>query len=142
MKNVFYLWLLLACSSCNYFSAQKVSSTDILNEQLKTFTWDEVDEYPLFLTCASSAKKAERKTCFQQTLIQHMSEYLHANTIEVKQEVSDTIFIHFKIYENGKPEITQADIDTLTMAQIPEIEQFVRSEEHTSELQSRENLVC
>ena len=51
--------------SCNYFDAKKVSADDILEEELQTFTWNEVDEYPSFEMCDSLSSKAEKKQCFE-----------------------------------------------------------------------------
>src|SRR5690606_41092402 len=46
----------------------------------------------------------------------------------------------FKPFSNKFP--TQAEILRMTEAQLAELSPAERSEEHTSELQSRENLVC
>lgn len=125
MKNAALLFLLLILSSCNFFEAKKISSEEILNEELKTFTWNEVDEYPIFDTCDSTALIEHRKACFQNTLIENMSKRLFASPITVTQSVNDTILVHFKISEKGIIEITNTEINNLLIQEIPEIETMV-----------------
>ena len=125
MKNAALLFFFLILTSCNFFEAKKISSEEILNEELKTFTWNEVDEYPIFDTCDSTASIQERKACFQNTLIENMSNRLFANEIDVTQPINDTILVHFEISDKGIIEITNAEIDSLLLYEIPEIENLV-----------------
>ena len=67
--------------SCEYFNAKKTSSEAILKEELKTFNWNDVDEYPSFSICDSSATKQERKQCFENTLTKHISQILCKKTL-------------------------------------------------------------
>ena len=59
--------LIILLTACNYFEKQKVNSEDLLEEELQTFNWNEVDMYPRFSNCDSIIEKEESKICFQNT---------------------------------------------------------------------------
>src|SRR5690554_7083907 len=99
----FYL-LLIGClmSSCDFFQMEKRTSSDlILEEELHTINWQEVDAYPVFQNC-KEITDSDPLECFTQAL-------------------------HNKVLHGMR-----------RYAQTNEL----RSEEHTSELQSRPHLVC
>src|SRR5690606_41534444 len=55
------------------------------------------------------------------------------------EKITDAIFARSKVIDQYKiADVADVDIDTIGSAKIGD----TRSEEHTSELQSRENLVC
>ena len=69
MKYISLFLIFFCLNSCDYFDKKKVNADDLLNQELKTFNWNEVDVYPSFTTCDSSdvkeflnfAKTEERK---------------------------------------------------------------------------------
>lgn len=125
MRKVMFFLGLMWITSCNYFNVKKTSSEAILNEELKTFNWNEVDEYPVFKSCDTSINKSQKEKCFETTLLQSMINKLYQNEIVVSQDIYDTIFVEFKVDDKGTLEITQAQIDTLIIAEIPEIEAYL-----------------
>lgn len=122
MKYLTILLLLLCVCSCNYFDKKKISSQDIVNEELQTFNWNEVDEYPSFASCDSSSSKQERKQCFEGTLTSYITKQLSEKTIVVTQDVKDTIAIKFLISEKGELTVLNISSKEHTKAQIPEID--------------------
>ena len=101
MKNLTIFILILSLSSCDYFDKKKVNSQDIVNEELQTFNWNDVDEYPSFKTCESLSSKQESKQCFETTLITHITNKLSDEIIVVTENVEDTVVIKFHISETG-----------------------------------------
>ena len=67
MRYSLVLIFILLLTSCDYFNVKKTSSEAILKEELETFNWNDVDEYPSFTACDSSTLKEDRTICFQQT---------------------------------------------------------------------------
>lgn len=112
-------------TSCNYFNVKKTSSEAILNEELKTFNWNEVDEYPVFKSCDTTVNKAQKEKCFETTLLEFITNRLYQNEIVVTQDINDTVYIEFKVDDKGALEITQTQIDSLIYAEIPEIEKYL-----------------
>ena len=121
MNRFFLFILLLLLTSCDYFNVKKTTSEAILEEELKTFTWNEVDEYPTFSSCDNAEVKSEKKICFQSTLSNYILEYLQQQRIVVSQDVKDTIVIAFEISNDGLLNITDIKVSELTEQEIPQI---------------------
>ncbi|WP_406682658.1 hypothetical protein N1F78_08130 [Seonamhaeicola sp. MEBiC1930] len=120
---VFLLMLLLA--SCNYFDVKKTSSEAILNEELKTFNWKEVDVYPSFSMCDSLSEKHEKMYCFQYFIKKQIIESLEQEVIVVTQDINDTIQLKFQITEAGALNLLETEMDSLTIEEIPNIEDLI-----------------
>jgi len=125
MKYLTIFLLLLCISSCDYFDKKKVSSQDILKEDLKTFNWNEVDEYPTFTSCDTSSTKAQRKQCFETTLTTYIAQELLKEKIVVTQDINDTITINFLISEKGVLSVLNVDSREQITLQIPEIDSLL-----------------
>lgn len=122
MKHVYIFLLFILLASCENFNVKKTSSTDILNEELKTFKWNEVDAYPTFSSCDSLTSKLERKQCFERVLTTHISTYLLNERIVVGQDIKDTIVLQFQISETGDLVLVNTKIDSLTKKEISNID--------------------
>lgn len=109
------------CTSCSYFNAKKTTPEAILEAELKTFRWNEVDVYPTFSSCDSTLVKEEKKECFEFTLSSYILESLEQEPIVVSQDVEDTVMIAFEISEQGQLILTDIRVSELTEQEIPEI---------------------
>jgi len=125
MKQICAFLLLLALISCEYFNVKKVSSETILKEELQTFNWNDVDEYPSFSSCDSSTTKESRKACFQYTLTNHIILYLQKENIIVTKDVSDTVSLNLRVTEKGDLLLLNTQVDSLTNAEIPNIKNLL-----------------
>ena len=125
MKYLTIFLLLLCVSSCDYFDKKKVNSQDILKEDLRTFNWHEVDEYPTFASCDKSSTKAQRKHCFEATLTTYITQELIGEKIVVTQDINDTITINFLISEKGTLSVLNIDSRDQITSQIPEIDSLL-----------------
>ena len=126
MKRIIVFFILVNFTSCNYFNVKKTSSDAILEEELRTFNWNEVDIYPSFVTCNASADKLSKKQCFENTLITSIYKTLSSEEIIVSQDVHDTILVYFQISEKGELSLIEAEIDSVTKFEIPNIENLLR----------------
>ena len=122
MKYIKIVIVLICLSSCDYFNKRKVYSEEILKEDLKTFNWNEVDQYPTFISCDNTASNDEKRVCFEQTLSQHIASYLGEQVIVVTQDVNDTVFITFQISDSGKLIMVSIDKSDYINTQIPELD--------------------
>lgn len=122
MRQICVLLLFLVLTSCEYFNVKKTSSEAILKEELQTFNWNDVDEYPSFSVCDSLTVKAEKKSCFQQVLTTHISDFLQNEIIIVTKDISDTIVLNFRVTETGELKLIDSKINALTKEEIPNIE--------------------
>ncbi|WP_299891179.1 hypothetical protein [uncultured Lacinutrix sp.] len=122
MRRVLFFFFLFSLSSCQYFDAKKIDSETILEEELKTFNWNEVDTYPTFSSCDANQTKADKKACFENTLSQHILENLETETIIVSKDIKDTIVLEFQISETGELTLIHIKLDEITKQEIPNIE--------------------
>lgn len=122
MKYLLILFLVLSFSSCEYFNKQKVYSEDILKEDLQTFNWNEVDEYPTFADCDNALNKTQKRKCFESNLSLHIAGRLSDEIIIVTQDVNDTVIITFQISEKGVLSVVDIESSTMVKSQIPEID--------------------
>ena len=122
MKYLTIIFLVLCFTSCDYFDKKKVYSEDILKEDLQTFNWNEVDEYPTFAVCENVSTKTLRKQCFERTLTTFIMSQFEKKTIVVTEDINDTIIITFQISEKGKLSVKDIISSDLIKAQIPKID--------------------
>jgi len=122
MKYFTILFFVLSFSSCDYFDKKKISSEDILKEDLQTFNWNDVDEYPTFAACDNASTKAQKKQCFETTLTSYITSQLSNEIIIVTEDVNDTIVITFQISEQGKLSVLNIKSSAQIKTQIPEID--------------------
>lgn len=113
-------------TSCEYFDKKKISTEEILQEDLKTFNWNEVDEYPAFDSCVSSTTQEERKRCFESTLAKHITDFLVLQRIVVTTDIDETISIRFHISEKGALSVVDIISSEFIKEQIPEIHNFLK----------------
>jgi len=125
MRNLTIFILMLNVFSCQYFDKQKVTSLDILKEELKTFNWNNIDNYPSFEVCEFSNSSLENKKCFETNLIKHITNRLSKKNIIVTDNVEDTIMMNFHISELGILSVSKIDYKRKTKLQIPNIESLL-----------------
>ena len=121
MKHLCLFIGFLLLVSCNYFDVKKTTSQAILKEELKTFNWNDVDEFPSFESCKNKVSKEEKKSCFQNTLATIITNQIQQDTIVVSQNIEDTIYMKFQISETGVLTLLEVKTDSLTRAEIPNI---------------------
>ncbi|GAA4804869.1 hypothetical protein [Litoribaculum gwangyangense] len=112
-------------TSCKYFNVKKTSSEAILKEELQTFNWNDVDEYPSFSVCDSLSLKEDRKGCFQAVLTIHIWEFLKRENLVVTKDIHDTILLEFQVDKSGNLLLIDAEIDSLTVQEIPNIKSLL-----------------
>ncbi len=121
MRNSLVFIFILMVTSCNYFNVSKTSSEAILKEELQTFNWEDVDEYPSFLECDNAASKVKRTLCFQQTITNNILANLQKEQIVVTQDINDTILLQFQVSKAGGLLLIDAQVNTQTLQEIPNI---------------------
>lgn len=125
MKQICVFIVCIVLTSCEYFNVKKTSPEAILKEELQTFNWNDVDEYPTFSICDSLITKHEKKECFAGVLNTHISKYLLQERIIVTKDINDTMELQFQVSEQGVLTLLDARIDSLTMAEIPNIKDLL-----------------
>ncbi len=125
MKSIPFLLIFICLCSCDFFYTKKTNPETILNEELRTFNWNDVDEYPMFSVCDTLNTKTDRKLCFENILTAHIFEFLQYENIVVTQDINDTLNLEFQVYATGRIKLLHADIDSLTLQEIPNIRKLI-----------------
>jgi len=126
MKRIaLFLCFSIALISCEYFEKKKVYTEDIVNEELETINWKDVDQYPAFTECEPLDSKEERKRCFEHTLTNHVSNYFSSLNLIVSEDINDTLYIKLEIDKTGTIDVYSIKADNLTRAQIPKLDSLL-----------------
>jgi len=126
MQRICLFLAIILLNSCEYFNVKKTSSNDILEEELQSFKWNEVDEYPTFTICNNSSSKIETKQCFEKTITDAITTQLTTENIIVTQDIEDTIYIKFQISNKGELSVLEIETDSITSKEIPNIEELLK----------------
>ncbi|MGB1370798.1 MAG: hypothetical protein ACPH4M_03565 [Flavobacteriaceae bacterium] len=104
------------CFSCQYFEKKKLNSDVILEQELQTFKWDEVDQYPTFETCDEDHSYEDNKACFESIFTTLIFEVLKDSDMVVLDTENDTILVNFLVSKTGKITISSLDASQLSEA--------------------------
>ncbi|WP_298754428.1 hypothetical protein [uncultured Psychroserpens sp.] len=126
MKRILYFLAIVTLVSCDYFDKKKVYTEDILEEQLQTFTWNDVDEYPTFEFCENTSGKENKKVCFENTLRRILNKNLAKYQIIVSEEINDTVQLKITIDNEGEFFINDIKSAQTTKDQIPQLDSLLR----------------
>jgi hypothetical protein len=96
------LFLALFFSSCQYFEKQIPSENELLQKELKTINWKEVDEFPSVVDCDSINDKITRQQCFFQYMTQLIQHKLSVDTLSVLYPELDTIEVKVTVFPNSR----------------------------------------
>lgn len=77
------------------------SEKELLQMELKSINWKEVDEYPSVVDCEKIDNKAQRQQCFFEVLTQLIQEKLSVDTLSVLYPELDTIEVKVTIFPNA-----------------------------------------
>lgn len=125
MKPLLLVFFILLCS-CDYFQSKKVSPEQLLEEEIQAINWNDVDEYPTFSDCEAATTTQEKKACFENYLHELLTSHLENQKIVVTEDVSDTVLLKIHIDKTGRFSIQNIDMDSITNAQIPQLDSILR----------------
>lgn len=124
--TIFLLTLLAA--SCQLIDRQVPSKDELLEKELKSINWDEVDEWPSVTECDSAADKETRKACFFNFLVENIKQRLESDTLAVLYPELDTIAVkvivnadatvHFQPHLNDSISYSAKSIDSIIQARL------------------------
>lgn len=102
-KNLMFLFTLSAlAASCQYFDKQVPSRDELLEKELKSINWSEVDEFPSVAACDSVSGKEGRKQCFLDFLVLNIQQRLSSDTLHVLYPGLDTIEMKVTIFPDSR----------------------------------------
>ncbi|WP_455168733.1 hypothetical protein [Aegicerativicinus sediminis] len=125
MKKIATVLLIFSFCSCNYFENKKVDPQDIVNEEMKSINWSEVDEYPSFEFCDSLEGKIAKRDCFQNYLSKQVGKFLGNQNLIVSSEISDKAHMVITINSKGNLSVDSVYIGNNLHQQLPELDSLL-----------------
>ncbi len=104
MKSFHFFLLFLIFNSCKYFDKQVPTENELLQKELKSINWKEVDEYPSVNQCDKIENKSQRQECFFEIMTQLIQAKLSIDTLAALCLELDTIEMKVTIFPNSKIE--------------------------------------
>jgi hypothetical protein len=101
LKPYYLLIVFLIFHSCQYFETPVPSEQELLEKELKSINWKEVDEYPSVIDCEKIEDKKQRQKCFFEVLTQLIQEKLSVDTLSILYPELDTIEVKVTIFPNA-----------------------------------------
>ena len=111
--------------SCEYLAPKEEKTRRIVQEELSSIDWNDVDQYPLFASCAESISKEEQRTCFENELLSHFSETLSEFEFILSEYVGDTIYVDFLVERDGSITVLDIEDQMTVQEQIPEFNAII-----------------
>lgn len=125
MRSVLVLGALCLFTSCNWFSSKEEKIQKLVDEELKSIDWNDVDQYPLFPECDETASKMDQKNCFESSILLHFSMIMQDFEFVLEETIHDTIYVDFLTDQDGIITVLEVEKNAIILAQIPEFEAIV-----------------
>ena len=106
---IFSFFLFLACD-LDFQISKKISVDEFVNDEMKSFNWSEVDQFPVFENCTQINETSEKNNCFIRTISDSLSLNFIKNDLVLNRTLIDTVFIKFKVDKKGIIEIENIEI--------------------------------
>lgn len=100
-KNLAILLILFCSSSCDYFRKPTPSKEELLQKELKTINWNQVDQYPSISECEGIEPKEQRQLCFFQYLTTIIQQKISQDTLPFLGVDVDTITVKVTIFPDA-----------------------------------------
>ena len=106
---IFSFFFFLACD-LDFQISKKISVDEFVNDEMKSFNWSEVDQFPVFENCTQINETSEKNNCFIRTISDSLSLNFIKNDLVLNRTLIDTVFIKFKVDKKGIIEIDNIEI--------------------------------
>ena len=106
---IFSFFFFLACD-LDFQISKKISVDEFVNDEMKSFNWSEVDQFPVFENCTQINETSKKNNCFIRTISDSLSLNFIKNDLVLNRTLIDTVFIKFKVDKKGIIEIDNLEI--------------------------------
>ena len=98
-KNWIFFMFAILIVSCGELFPKKENKESIVEEEWQKISKTEVDEPPLFNNCLT---EEDAELFFQQTITNHIKNYLEVQNLQLHQAINDTIWVPILITKEGE----------------------------------------
>ena len=125
MRKFFIILILCSFFSCDYFVSKEKRTQKLVNQEMQTIDWNDVDNYPLFENCDETTSKTSQRECFESELLLHFSATLEEFEFVIDPKANNTVFVDFLIDQDGKISVLNIEKDKAIDDQMPEFNGIV-----------------
>ena len=125
MKHFGYLFVVLLCTSCQFFETEKLNTETLYEEELKTIDWTEVDQYPVFANCESLSEKVAQKHCFEQSLATQIHQAIERRNMTTVHTLHDTIMLQLEVSKTATIRAQYIAVDSVLFSEIPMLKKWI-----------------
>ena len=125
MRFLLALFALCMMTSCNWLAPKEEKTRRLVQQELSTINWNDVDQYPMFQSCDESISKEEQRLCFEDELLDHFSRTLNDFEFILKEDVEDTIYVDFLVERDGSITVLDIEDQMAVQDQIPEFNAII-----------------
>lgn len=103
MRKTFLLICFFFLFSCelDFQINKKITVDEFIEDELKSFSWNEVDQYPIFENCIEINKVFQKNNCFVETITERFRINLKNNNLVLNRTFIDTVNLVLKIDKKG-----------------------------------------
>ena len=101
MKKSLLIFCFFCFYNCDVEIKKKISVDEFIEDELKSFSWNEVDQYPVFENCLDFNDTAQKNNCFVETITENFRINLKKNNLVLNRTLVDTINLVLKIDKKG-----------------------------------------
>ena len=106
---IFSFFFFLACD-LDFKISKKITVDEFINDEMKSFNWSEVDQFPVFENCTQINETIKKNNCFIRTISDSLSLNFIKNDLVLNRTLTDTVFLKFKVDKKGIIEIENIEI--------------------------------
>ena len=107
---IIILYFLFVSCEFDFQFDKKITVDEFLTEELKSFNWNDVDEYPVFENCLEINNVKNKNNCFVETITGSFRENLKTNNLVLNRTLIDTVRMFLKVNKIGKISIENMTI--------------------------------
>tara|TARA_Y100001968_G_scaffold118419_1_gene107862 strand:+ start:8959 stop:9411 length:453 start_codon:yes stop_codon:yes gene_type:complete len=89
---------------------KKITVDEFIIEELKSFNWNEVDQYPVFESCLKIEDIDNKNDCFVETITEAFRQNLENNNLVLNRTLVDTVGMVLKVNKLGEISIQNITI--------------------------------
>tara|TARA_B100000579_G_C22720246_1_gene799019 strand:- start:544 stop:996 length:453 start_codon:yes stop_codon:yes gene_type:complete len=89
---------------------KKITVDEFIIEELKSFNWNEVDQYPVFESCLKIENIDNKNDCFVETITEAFRQNLENNNLVLNRTLVDTVGMVLKVNKLGEISIQNITI--------------------------------
>ena len=98
---IIFCFLFISCEFDFQFD-KKITVDEFINEELKSFDWNDVDQYPVFENCLEINNIKNKNNCFVETITSSFRENLKNNNLVLNRTFIDTVRMVLKVNKIGE----------------------------------------